>query len=107
MIALNKTENEIQKEILTYLKYRGIIAWRNQSGFIRLGGRFINLGEEGSPDIVGLLPSGRFLAIEVKTQTTKPSKIQKDFLQKITNSGGLAIIARSVEDVEKNISKKN
>jgi len=40
-----------------------------------------------------------FTAIEVKTATGKPTKEQENFLSTVTNAGGIAILARSADDV--------
>jgi hypothetical protein len=47
---------------------------------------------------VGLTPEGRFLAVEVKTRTGRPTKEQLTFIDAINKQGGIAGIARSVED---------
>lgn len=41
------------------------------------------------------------MAIEVKVPKKYPSKDQKSFLQDVADAGGIAIVARSVEDVKK------
>jgi hypothetical protein len=95
-------ESEIQAEILAYLESRGdFYGWRNNSGgYAPRPGQFIKFGKEGSSDILGVhAPSGRFVAIEVKTQTGKVSPAQKRFLDEVDRCGGLGLVARSVADV--------
>ena len=53
----------------------------------------------GVSDILGVL-RGRFIAIEVKTPTGRLSKSQAKFLDEVKANGGLALVARSVEDVD-------
>jgi hypothetical protein len=55
---------------------------------------------KGVSDILGILPNGLFLAIEVKTKTGRVSIEQKAFLSQIEASQGIAFVARSIEDVE-------
>jgi len=93
------TESAIQKQILDYLKMRGFIAFRNNVGHVRVGSNWINLGEAGMSDIIGMLPGGKFLAIEVKTPKGKIRPPQLEFLHKVNEGGGLGIVARSVEEV--------
>ena len=93
------TETEIQKEIMAYLTVRQIYHWRNNTG--RRG--TVSYGFIGSADILGLLPSGRFLAIEVKTETGTQSTDQQEFQLNINMNSGLYILARSVEDVIKKL----
>ncbi len=80
--------------------------WRNNSGALPdARGRAIRFGLAGSADILGLLrPSGRFLAIEVKAQNGRQSEAQRNFQRMITESGGVYILARSVQDALNAIS---
>lgn len=52
----------------------------------------------GSSDIIGIAPDGRFLAIEVKTPKGRPTTEQLRFIEAVKAAGGIAGIARSVED---------
>lgn len=96
------TESEIQKQILDYLRWCKVYAWRNNSRSVKVGGRLIHFGKVGSADILGILkPTGRLLAIEVKKAGGKVSPEQQAFLDAITDAGGLSIIAYSVDDVRR------
>lgn len=53
----------------------------------------------GIADILGVLPGGRFLAIEVKRPGSRLTVDQDAFLGKINASGGLAFMASSLEEV--------
>lgn len=55
----------------------------------------------GSSDIIGWTADGRFLAIEVKTKNGRASKEQVQFIESVRRSGGVAGVARSVEDAIK------
>jgi hypothetical protein len=63
-------------------------------------GRWITYGlGVGSSDLVGCVsPGGNFLAIEVKTATGRASVEQLGWIQLIEKFGGVAGIARSVQD---------
>lgn len=108
------SENEIQNSILQYLKFKKITAWRNNNGSTydaKIGGhRRKNKWEtlHGSPvDILGILPDGRFLAIEVKKdEKEKPSKGQTLFMDTIEKSGGVAFVAFSIECVKHTLDIK-
>jgi len=100
------TETEIQAQILTYLQYRGILATRNQSGTVHVGGTWMNLGSPGWPDIIGCLPGGRFLGIEVKRPGGKASKEQQQRINQIAAKGGLIFLATSVEDVRDKLEER-
>lgn len=98
-------EKDVQKAILDYLGYKKILAWRNNAGTakVQMGTAeyWMKLAPAGTSDIIGCLPDGRFLAIEVKGSTGILSKIQQDFIVHIINVGGVAFVAYSIDDVEK------
>jgi hypothetical protein len=56
------------------------------------------MSAKGIPDIVGCY-NGRFFAIEVKAPKGSPSPDQSTFLDLIKKAGGIAFVAKSVEDV--------
>lgn len=84
-----QSEKEITKAIRGVLKTLGIFHWKVMQG----------LGcAPGVPDILGIY-QGKMLGIEVKTKNGKPSDHQKRFIDMINREGGLAFVARSVDDV--------
>jgi hypothetical protein len=89
-------EATIQLDILTYLRWRQIPAWSTHSSR--------NHPETpGIADIVGMLPGGRFLAIEVKSEEGIVSEAQQRWLEQVHFSGGLVILAHCIEDVQRAI----
>lgn len=106
---LKPTEAEITKEIRGYLDVRGIPHFKKHQG---LG------SQKGISDIIGCVQCkichpctcpmdriGRFLAIEVKVEGKSPSNEQELFLQRYRLPGGICFVARSVEDVERELKK--
>lgn len=97
------TEHEIQKEIMDFLQQIGVKCWRNNVG------RKHNLyfGLKGSGDILGITNKlfkkgqGKFLSIEVKGEKGKISDEQKEFMFMVNKAGGVAIVAKSENDVAK------
>lgn len=80
---------------LALLKAAGYLVFRNnidQRGRVKCG-----LGT-GSADIIGLLKSGRFFAIECKAQNGKPSEDQLTWGMAVMNHGGRFSFARSPEE---------
>ena len=82
-----------------------VVIWRNSAGLAehtdRQGRRTkVPYGLcKGAADLIGIIkPSGRFLAIEVKTSTGKLRPEQKNFLRLIKSLGGVAGVARSVAE---------
>lgn len=64
--------------------------------FFPLNGKY---DRKGISDILGLFSDGVFLAIEVKSKKGRLTPDQKSFLEDVKKHGGVAIVARSVEDV--------
>ena len=100
------SEGAIVSACLEWLAIRRIYAWRNNSGALRdPGGRLVKFGHPGSADILGVLPgSGRILCIECKTPEGRQSKPQKLFQKMIEQSGGVYILARSVDDLQRHLA---
>jgi hypothetical protein len=94
-------ENKVKAEVLKYLEVRQIKAWSNSSGVVQIRpGKFMSFGLKGSSDILGILPGGRFLAVEVKALEGRLSSEQREFLADIKALGGMAVVARSYRDIE-------
>lgn len=58
---------------------------------------------KGSADLVGFAPDGRFLAVEVKTATGRLSTEQRAYIDAVARGGGIAYVARSVDDAIKQL----
>jgi hypothetical protein len=100
-------EGAVVKACLDYLTLYGAYVWRNNTGALRdKKDRPVFFGKVGSSDIIGLLPGGRFIAVECKVPGGRLSEHQIGFLQDIERMGGLAVIARSVEDLEKSLRRQ-
>lgn len=102
------SEAEIQKAILELLAYRRIFRFRvNQQGVPthRNDGSWRPSPTRGVADILGILPGGRFLAIEVKRPGGKLTQEQALFLSLVNANGGLGFVATSTRDVEERLTK--
>jgi hypothetical protein len=105
-------EGAVVKACLEYLELRGVYAYRQNTGAAEYQDkagkkRFVRYGKPGVSDIIGVLPGGRFLAVECKAPGGRLSEYQINFLNDIERMGGLAVTARSVEDLEKALRGKN
>lgn len=101
-LRIEQAEADIQRQILEYLKVHGIFAWRqNQGGMTATHNgrsRFVRFAHvDGISDIIGVLPGGRFMAIEVKRRGGKPTDAQAAFLERVWSEGGAACVADSLE----------
>lgn len=94
-------ESEIQKQCLQILTAFNIFHWRQNTGAYRVNGRVIHSASiNGIADIIGILPDGRFLAVECKrSKGGKVSEVQKDFLQNITKNNGVALVVNDPEQL--------
>ena len=106
-------ESPILREIILRLSNSSTRLFRMQAGtFELIDGRHITIGVPGMSDLIGL--SSRvitpemvgqriafFTAIEVKSATGRPRPNQLDFIQVVSNLGGLAGVARSVDDARR------
>ena len=91
--------------------------WKTGGGLLPLAdGRRVRMGAVGVSDLVGwktvvhdangfpmTTPIARLVAVEVKrlTGASPLTAGQLAFLQAVTEAGGIAIVARSVEDVRR------
>lgn len=113
------SEQDTVRAIVDYLRARGYLAWRMNTGAFKAEHagktRFHRFGVKGMSDIIGIVPTafirvsgkpigeqtpvGQFLAIEVKSATGKPTPEQVAFLASVVKAGGIAFIARNLDDV--------
>ena len=98
-------EINIQNLIRLELSKLGAVLFRNNVGLFRTeDGRKIRTGLcVGSSDLIGYYRE-KFLAIEVKSKTGRVSFDQQNFINQVNASGGIAFVARSVEEA---VSKFN
>ena len=97
------------RAVLKYLRLRkDRVAWveRLNSGAGQLsfadGGKsqWMRFAWRGAPDLLGQLTDGRILCVEVKRPSGKLSPDQHAFLDVVRKQGGVAFVARSVDDVK-------
>lgn len=107
-------ETKIQNAILIKLSQSGCTVWRVETAGAWVGrqihkdGSTVTLANArmfttglcvGGSDIIGIhQATGRFIAVEVKTRTGRVSKEQQTFIDAVKRAGGIAGVARSVED---------
>jgi len=107
------TEQRIQQEIRLAVSHGDTKVFRNNTGTLRdANGRPVQFGLcKGSADLIGwrtvtITPEmvgqriAVFTSIEVKTPTGKVQPEQQQWLEAVQAAGGIAGIARSVEDAK-------
>lgn len=83
----------LTKSIRQLLSSVGIFHWKVWQGMGSV---------PGVPDIIGIGSGplkGRMIGIEIKSQKGVVSEYQKAFIDRINQAGGLAFVARSLDDV--------
>ena len=104
-------ESDVLASVVKYLQYHPQVVWaaRMNTGGGRLvrgqsASQFIKFGFAGSPDIHGMLKGGQALYVECKSEKGRLSPAQAAFLDMVRAGGGIAIVARSIDDVAKVLS---
>jgi hypothetical protein len=99
-------EAQVQRAVLQVLSHHPRVAWaaRINTGVFRPARKdgstgFVRAGFKGCSDVIGQLTTGQFLAIEVKRPSGKTTPEQQAFLQQVAAHGGIALVARSADDV--------
>lgn len=99
----SKSESDISAKIQLRASELGARLWRNQSGKYQLAdGRWLSSGLfPGAPDLIGVLPSGKLLAVEVKRPGQKPRPNQIAAIEFLLTMNCCAGVCKSVQDFEK------
>lgn len=104
------SEAFIQKQIMLALSDAGCLVWRNNTGAYKdaRSGAFVRygVGGAGGADLIGMAPDGRFLAVEVKSEKGRPTKLQINYINAVNKQGGIAGICRSAQDALDLINQK-
>ncbi len=102
-----RPEREIQKAIAEYLKVRGVLAFRMNTGGMfgeHKGKRWaVRFGTPGMADILAFPQGKPPLWIEVKSAEGTQSTFQRGFEMMVTRENHRYIVARSIEDVMKEL----
>lgn len=110
-MKLGSAENPVLQGCLALLGLRGIFSWRNNNlpVYDPARKRFRSfVGLKGASDILGVLPSGRFLAVETKApaiaaigqRAGRLTPEQYAFLDAVHNAGGVGVYISDVRDLE-------
>ena len=90
-MAVKLTETEIRRQIQDYLKLKNWYVWYNLQGL----GCF-----RGIPDLMAA-KDGEVISIEVKRPGGRQSDYQEEFQANIEAAGCRYILARGIEDLQK------
>ena len=95
-----KTEGDIQRSIMLAIQqaFPTALILRQNTGVARdPRGQVIKFGTPGQGDLRCVI-DGLAIEIEVKTETGRQSKAQKNYEAALRRAGGIYILARSPED---------
>jgi len=97
------SEKDAQKSIIAWLTAKRMFFYRQNTGtFATEAGGYYRFGTVGAPDIV-LICAGIYVGIECKSSSGRQSPAQKDFQERLEKVGGVYILARSMDEVQKRL----
>lgn len=101
LLNAQANERSVQSAICDYLRVHKIpFAVTDATEAFNRNGRRVTRVDRSWPDVTACLPNGRFLGCEVKRPKGGRLRYEQALtLQQILNTGGLIVVARSVDDV--------
>lgn len=100
-----KKEAEVLRECLDFLKFNGVFCWRQNTGAFRTErGQYFKSGLPGTPDILGVLPDGRFLGVECKREKGgRVSPAQQYVIKELLDSHAAVFVVHSAQELEQKL----
>jgi len=96
-------ESAVLKGCIEWLRARGVIADRNNTGFgdIAGTGKSYRYGIVDAGDIIGILPSGKHLEVECKKSNGgRLSEGQQKRMAKVRDAGGVYYVVHGTSELE-------
>jgi hypothetical protein len=97
--------NDLTKSALRILKLKGFKCWRQNNAGVydaKLEAYRAGSATPGISDILGFnRKTGLFMACEVKSGKDELSDDQEQFLEEVKQAGGIALVVRNNDDIEK------
>ena len=87
-------EKEVEKYLVREIKKLGGVSFK-----------FISPGNAGVPDRIVMLPNGRVVFVELKTDKGKLTKLQESQIRKISGLGAEVKVLYGIEGVKKFINE--
>ena len=100
---MRNEENGIQEQIVTFLRYSGVMVFSIPNGAnmpnVRTRAIFHRTGLlAGAADLVMLLPGGETVFVEVKTSKGRQQESQKQFQERVEKLGFTYLLWRNLAD---------
>lgn len=99
MAKLEPAEKDIRDCCFEYLIKRGYFVFRDKQSPNPTKSYFPEA--KGCPDILGVNKNGQFMGIEIKKKNGTLSIQQHNFLEKIKENGGIALVVTELDDLRK------
>ena len=90
-------EAAVLRGCLAYLRLKNICHWRQNTGSVKIEERYVQFGEKGLADIIGILPDGKFLAVECKSAKGTQTIHQRNFQLIVERSGGVYLLVKDAQ----------
>lgn len=84
--------------VVRLLQLHRIVHWKQNTGAMEVGGRFVRFGEAGLPDILAIAPGGRLCGLEVKTGAGRLTPDQESWRDRFRAAGALYVEVRELAD---------
>jgi hypothetical protein len=97
-------ETSLVGACIEYLTLRGCFVYRQNQGSVSAEykgrKRYVRFaGVDGISDIVGMTPAGQYLAVECKVRPNRPTTDQENFLARVRQGGGVALLVYSIDEL--------
>lgn len=100
------SEQDLVNTIIQLIQIKGGVATRINSGmqviYDQGSKRVIRGAPAGTSDIIACY-RGRYIAIECKVGKNKSTDLQELFLEKVSEAGGMAIVAYTIDFVKQSL----
>lgn len=93
-------EAKVASACVKYLEQLDFYVLRTGAGLIEIDGRKVSVGRKGGHDYTCCAPNGRFVSMEVKSATGKPSEAQLRQRQFILRRNGIVTIPHSLDELK-------
>lgn len=98
------TETALVRAVIKCLGLHGWMAWRNNTGGLRIGKRLVRFGTLGSGDVFAL-KDGVFLSLECKMPGNTPTAHQQAWMELVSRSGGVGAVIRSLQELDELLTR--
>lgn len=72
--------------------------WKQNTGSLKIGQRYVSFGLKGSADLSGILMDGTRLEVEVKSGNARQNEAQENFQRMIDAFRGVYMVVRSGDE---------